>query len=59
MTTNFVGTAVRRMGLGEKADKEFGLGHQVQCLIDIQVEIVPSSCVIGTWNSGEKPELEM
>lgn len=47
------------MGLGEKADKEFGLGHQVQCQIDIQVELLPSSCDIGTWNSGEKPELEM
>lgn len=58
MAVNFGGDSCGRKEFG-RADKEFGLGHQVHCLIAMQVEILNKPCDIGIWNSGERPELEM
>lgn len=50
---NFGGDSCRKNGFG-RADKEFGLGHQVQCLVGMQVEISNRPWDIGIWNSGER-----
>lgn len=58
MAVNFGEDSYRWNKFG-RADKEFGLGHQAQCLICMHGKILNRPWDIRIWNSGERPELEM